>query len=112
MFPEALQVMAAWGFSYRTNIIWRKPSVGLGQYARNQHEHLMIGRRGAFPPPPESLRPPSIIDAPRGRHSEKPEVFLELIDRWYPDVPKIELFRRGPARPGWRAWGNEAEGGQ
>lgn len=99
MEPTALRIMAAWGFSYRTNIVWAKDRAGLGQYARNQHEQLLIGRKGAFPPPPERLRVGSVIQAPVGEHSAKPEVFAELIERWYPDVSKIELFRRGPARP-------------
>ena len=42
-------------------------------------------------------------------HSAKPEIFLEYIEGWYPTLPKIELNRRGPARPGWSAWGLEAE---
>jgi hypothetical protein len=52
-----------------------------------------------------------VIDAPVGAHSEKPAIFAEMIESWYPDLPKIELFRRGPARPGWAAWGYEAESG-
>jgi N6-adenosine-specific RNA methylase IME4 len=107
MMPTALEIMEAWGFDYRTQMVWAKDRAGLGQYARNQHETLLIGRQGAFPPPPERLRVGSVIHAPVGEHSEKPEVFLRHIERWYPDVPKIELFRRGPARPGWSAWGNE-----
>jgi N6-adenosine-specific RNA methylase IME4 len=58
--------------------------------------------------PFESERVGSVIDAPLGRHSEKPAIFYEMIERWYPDVSKVELFRRGPARPGWAAWGLEA----
>jgi N6-adenosine-specific RNA methylase IME4 len=51
----------------------------------------------------------SVIEAPRGRHSEKPEIFAEMIEKMFPHLPKIELYRRGPARPGWSAWGAEAE---
>ena len=109
MLPKALEVMEAWGFSYRTHAVWAKNEVGLGKYFRNEHELLLIGRRGAFPPPPERLRVSSVIQAPVGEHSAKPEVFLELIERWYPNMPKIELFRRGAPRPGWAAWGNEAK---
>jgi hypothetical protein len=47
--------------------------------------------------------------AGRGEHSAKPECFLEMIERHFPSLPKIELNRRGPARPGWDAWGNESE---
>jgi len=50
---------------------------------------------------------PSVLEAPVGKHSEKPELFVELIEKQFPNVPKIELNRRGPARPGWDAWGNE-----
>ena len=101
--------MEAWGYSFRSEIIWVKDKIGIGQWVRNQHEILLIGRKGSFPPPPEAARSPSVIAAPRGEHSAKPEVFAELIERWYPDMPKIELFRRGPARPGWAAWGNEVK---
>ena len=47
--------------------------------------------------------------APVGEHSAKPEVFAEMIELWYPDAVKLELFRRGPARPGWSVWGSEAK---
>jgi N6-adenosine-specific RNA methylase IME4 len=100
--------MAAWGFEYRTHLIWGKDKIGLGQYVRNQHELLLIGRRGAFPPPAEGVRSPSLVMAPVGKHSEKPTAFVEMIERFYPDAPKIEMFRRGRARKGWDAWGNEA----
>jgi N6-adenosine-specific RNA methylase IME4 len=110
MLQAALEVMAAWGFEYRSEIIWVKDKIGLGEWVRNQHEILMIGRRGAFPPPPTAVRSPSVIAAPRLKeHSAKPEIFAELIERWYREMPKIELFRRGPARPGWSAWGNEVK---
>jgi N6-adenosine-specific RNA methylase IME4 len=50
-----------------------------------------------------------VIEAPRGEHSEKPAAVYEMIERLYPTLPKIELFARGAARLGWRAWGDEAE---
>jgi hypothetical protein len=50
---------------------------------------------------------PSLITTPRGEHSAKPECFLEMIERYFPTLPKIELNRRGAARSGWDAWGNE-----
>jgi N6-adenosine-specific RNA methylase IME4 len=108
MLPAALEVMRAWGFEYRTEMIWSKDKIGLGEWARQQHEPLLIGRRGEFPPPPPAVRSPSVVASPRLKHSEKPAVFAEMIERFYPTMPKIELFRRGPARKGWDAWGNEA----
>jgi N6-adenosine-specific RNA methylase IME4 len=47
--------------------------------------------------------------ARRGEHSAKPECFLEMIEQYFPTLPKIEVNRLGPPRPGWDAWGNEAD---
>jgi N6-adenosine-specific RNA methylase IME4 len=79
MIERALATARAWGFEYRTQMIWAKPSIGLGKYVRQKHEILLICRRGDHPAPsPESL-PASIIEAPRGEHSAKPEIFHEII---------------------------------
>jgi N6-adenosine-specific RNA methylase IME4/ParB-like chromosome segregation protein Spo0J len=107
LLPEALQLIEAWGFRYVTNIVWVKPSIGLGNWVRHRHELLLVGRRGAFSPPDPDLRPDSVIEAPRGRHSQKPASVYELLERAHPHASKLELFARG-ARPGWTAWGNEA----
>lgn len=109
MLPDALAVMAAWGFEYKSHCIWRKDRVGTGYWFRNQHELLLVGTRGNVPAPAPGTQWPSVIDAPVGAHSAKPERFIELIEAYFPNLPKIELNRRGPARPGWAAWGNEAE---
>lgn len=105
--PECLRVMEAWGFEYRTHIVWVKDRIGTGYHARNKHELLLIGRRGEMPPPRPGEQPPSVIEAPRGEHSEKPAVFAETIERLYPEVGKIELFCRFP-RAGWSVWGNQS----
>ena len=104
--PEALDVMAAWGFSYRTNMVWVKDSIGMGYWARGRHEHLLIGVKGAMPPPPAELRPDSVISAPRQQHSAKPDAVPELLDELFPAATKIELFAR-TSRPHWAQWGNE-----
>jgi N6-adenosine-specific RNA methylase IME4 len=59
-----------------------------------------------MPSPSPANRPSSVIDAPRREHSRKPDEAYELIERMYPELPKIELFAR-QAGPGWAAWGNE-----
>jgi N6-adenosine-specific RNA methylase IME4 len=105
---KALQVLDAWGFEYRTNIVWVKNQPGLGYWVRNQHELLLIGARGDMRSPAEDARPPSVITAPKREHSHKPDEAYALIERMYPDLPRIELFARGEARPGWVVWGNEA----
>ena len=104
--PECIEVLKAWGFQYTTSLCWIKDKIGTGWHARNQHELLLIGKRGNIPPPAVADRVSSVIYADRGRHSEKPAVVYELIERWYPTLPKIELFARA-TRPGWAAWGNE-----
>jgi N6-adenosine-specific RNA methylase IME4 len=112
MLPEALYVMSKWGFTYKSNYAWGKDKCGTGYWSRNKHELLLIGTRGNIPCPAPGTQRESLIMAPRGRHSEKPETFLEMIEQYFPTLPKIELNRRGPARPGWHAWGFEAENHQ
>jgi N6-adenosine-specific RNA methylase IME4 len=103
---ESFQVLAAWGFEYKTNAVWVKDKIGLGHFIRGQHELLLIATKGDMPCPLPANRPPSVITAPRREHSRKPDEAYEIIDRMYPSLPKIELFARN-ARPGWAAWGNE-----
>jgi N6-adenosine-specific RNA methylase IME4 len=108
MLPHALLVMSAWGFDYKSHYVWEKDKIGLGYWCREIHELLLIGTRGKIVAPSPGTQRGSVIHDPRGAHSAKPESFLELIEAWFPTLPKIELNRRGPARPGWEAWGNEA----
>jgi N6-adenosine-specific RNA methylase IME4/ParB-like chromosome segregation protein Spo0J len=103
---ESFDVLVAWGFEYKTNIVWVKDKIGLGYFVRNQHELLLVATRGDMPLPSPGNRPPSVITAPRREHSRKPDEAYELIERMYPELPKIELFARH-ARAGWAAWGNE-----
>ena len=103
---EALAVVEAWGFTYRTNMVWVKDKIGMGYYARQRHELLLIATRGTPGTPSPSTRPDSVIEARRGRHSAKPGGVYDLITSMYPDVPRVELFAR-TVRPGWMAWGNE-----
>lgn len=109
MLPQALEVMAAWDFEYKTHFAWVKDKTGTGYWNKNQHELLLLGTKGNIPSPADGTQWSTVIHAPRARHSEKPEKALELIEAYFPNLPKIELNRRGPARPGWDAWGAEAE---
>jgi N6-adenosine-specific RNA methylase IME4 len=103
----ALEVMKAWGFSYRTNMVWVKDKIGLGFYVRMKHEFLLIGIKGEGigTPLPEN-RSESVIFAERTEHSKKPDIFYEIIEKMYPKHSRIELFARSK-REGWEAWGNE-----
>ncbi len=105
---EAIDVMFAWGFDYRTCAVWDKEIIGMGYWFRGQHELLLVGVRGTFSPPVASLRISSIYRERRGKHSEKPNGIRDLIQLWYPDANKLELFARKKT-PGWDVWGNEVD---
>jgi N6-adenosine-specific RNA methylase IME4 len=103
---EAMQVMNAWGFKYRSQAIWDKRRIGMGYWFRIQHEILMVGVKGKFSPPPPGQRCSSMFEIVRGKHSEKPELFREKLDLWYPNAKKLEMFARKQS-PGWDVFGNE-----
>lgn len=107
MLPDALRVMSAWGFDYKSHCIWAKDRIGTGYWFRNQHELLLVGTRGSIPAPAMGTQIASLVDAPVSAHSEKPIAFYELIEGYFPNLPKIELNARA-SRPGWDAWGYEA----
>lgn len=106
-FHEAIELLKAWGFQFKASLIWVKPSIGPGIWVRHRHETCLLAIKGNASPPDPEDRCDSVIEAPRGRHSEKPEELYRRIERMYPDLPKLELFARGTPRPGWAAWGNQ-----
>jgi N6-adenosine-specific RNA methylase IME4 len=108
MLVQALDVMAAWGFTYRSLFVWAKDKISTGYWTRNQNELLLIGTRGGVPAPAPGDQFSTQQTAPVGKHSAKPPVFAEIIEKMFPNLPKLEMFARGPARPGWNVWGNEA----
>lgn len=111
MLSDALRLVEAWGFQYKTNMVWVKRDLqrpGSGFYVRGRHELLFICTRGSFVPDQVGKEPiGSVIEAPVGKHSAKPLVVYEVIERMYPGRKYLELFLRGKARPGWEGWGNE-----
>ncbi len=109
MTPQALEVMSAWGFRYVSHLAWVKNKAGTGYWFRNRHELLLVGTRGNIPAPAEGTQAESVLFADVGKHSAKPEAALEIIERYFPNVPKIELNRRGKPKSGWDAWGLEAD---
>jgi N6-adenosine-specific RNA methylase IME4 len=109
MLLQAIDAMEQWGFSYKSHWIWHKDQQGTGYWSRNVHELLLIGTRGEIPAPLMGTQPLSVIDGPVGEHSVKPPIFHELVERFYPDIPKLEMYARSD-RPGWEFWGAEAPG--
>ncbi|HEV7278417.1 MAG TPA: MT-A70 family methyltransferase [Devosiaceae bacterium] len=107
MLPQALEVMRFWGFEYKSQFVWDKLEEGTGYWNRNRHELLLVGTRGNVPAPAPGTQWPSVIASRPGAHSEKPDWAHELIESYFPNLPKIELNARR-LRPGWDAWGLEA----
>jgi len=107
---ECLKVMSVWGFDYRTCAVWDKVDIGMGYHFRNQHEILLVGKRGELSPPKAGTQPSSVHHEKSTEHSRKPLYYYDMIDDMYPGVRKIELFARASGeRPFWTAWGNEAQ---
>ena len=93
----AVELMARWGFAYKTALVWVKPTISLGSYFRNSTELVLFGVRGKLPTRPAAAAIPTHFEAPRGEHSEKPERFYEIVRAAsYP--PYGEAFQR-KARP-------------
>lgn len=105
---ESMKVIEAWGFVYRTCMVWDKDRIGMGYYFRQQHELLLVAVRGDLPVPLPENRPPSVLRVKRNEmHSEKPIEVYGMIEGMYPDFARVELFARN-RRDGWAQWGNQA----
>jgi N6-adenosine-specific RNA methylase IME4 len=115
MLPEGLQVMEAWGFKYKSNIVWHKvrkdgepDGRGVGFYFRNVSELILFGTRGKNA---RTLAPGrsqvNFIKTRKREHSRKPDEQYPLIEKCS-SGPFLELFARGK-RSGWATWGNQAE---
>ena len=107
LLPEALVVMRAWGFSYKTGAVWDKEKIGMGYWFRIQHEHLLVGTKGDVRVPAEEVRVSSVFREPRTRHSAKPLLVYEWLETAFPLLPKLEMYSRSK-RYGWVSWGKEA----
>jgi N6-adenosine-specific RNA methylase IME4 len=107
--PEAMQVIEAWGFTYKAQFVWDKLKGFNGHYNDVRHELLLIATRGSCVPAVDSLDP-SVVPEKRTKHSKKPDRFYELIERLYPlgDQTHVELFSRR-SRDGWCSWGNQVD---
>lgn len=108
MLQEGLQVMNAWGYKYKTTITWMKTGrLGLGFWFRGNTEFLLFGVKGKVKAFRTNI--PNVIQHPVLNHSEKPEVFRELIEKTTPHMPrKLEMFARKKSE-NWHVWGDEVE---
>jgi N6-adenosine-specific RNA methylase IME4 len=114
LLAEGLHVMHAWGFTYKTNLVWYKTrrdggpdGRGVGFYFRNVTELLLFGVKGGLRTLAPGRRQVNLLPVPKREHSRKPETFYDLIERCSPG-PRLELFARH-RRAGWVQWGDELD---
>ncbi len=99
---EAFTVIDAWGFNYKSTLVWVKKQLGLGNYLRSSHEFLLLASRGNLVGRSTDQR--SWVEHDRLKHSQKPEVFRQVIEKISPGA-YLELFARTTAHE-WDFWGN------
>ena len=115
LLPQGLEVMKAWGFSYKSNVVWHKvrkdggsDGRGVGFYFRNVTEMILFGVKGknarTLAP---GRRQVNFLATRKREHSRKPDEQYEIIETCSPG-PLLELFARG-TRKGWASWGNQAD---
>jgi N6-adenosine-specific RNA methylase IME4 len=115
LLPDGIQVMRAWGFEYKSNVVWHKirkdggsDGRGVGFYFRNVTELVLFGVRGKNA---RTLQPGrtqvNYLATQKREHSRKPDEFYKIVEGCSPG-PYLELFARGK-RSGWTGWGNQAE---
>lgn len=115
LLPEGLRVMEAWGFQYKSNLVWHKirkdggpDGRGVGFYFRNVTELVLFGVRGKNARTEAAgRRQVNFLATQKREHSRKPDEFYDIVESCSPG-PYLELFARG-ARPGWDVWGNQAD---
>ena len=115
LLHEGLDVMDAWGFTYKTNIVWHKvrkdggpDGRGVGFYFRNTTELVLFGVRGQLRTLKHGRRQVNIIKSRKREHSRKPDELYEIIEACSPG-PYLELFARGQHSEKWTVWGNQSD---
>lgn len=117
--PDAFSVIEAWGFTYKTYLVWIKPQMGMGNYFRVSTEIVLFGIRGGLRTTDRGIR--NHFTASRRKHSQKPPEFLDLVERTSPG-PYMEVFSRclksmdvdgaeclcSKCRLGWATWGDQS----
>lgn len=114
LIAEGLQVLEAWGFVYKSMLVWAKrrkdggpDGRGVGFYFRNTTEPILFGVRGSLRTLPPARSQVNILETRKREHSRKPDEQYPLIEACSPG-PYLEMFARYP-QEGWTAWGNESD---
>ncbi len=115
LLREGVDVLEAWGFTYKTNLVWHKvrkdgepDGRGVGFYFRNTTELILFGTRGKLRTLPPGRRQVNILKTQKREHSRKPDELYEIIAACSPG-PYLELFARGQFNKHWHVWGNQSE---
>lgn len=109
LLADALKIINAWGFTYKTSMVWDKDIFDKGHYTKVQHELLLICQKGSISIPKEKNRPKSIFRPTiYDEVGDKPREIYGIIESMYPDYDKIELFN-DKSKPGWDRWISESE---
>mgnify|MGYP006419858311 FL=1 len=115
LLAEGLAVMEAWGFTYKSNLVWHKvrkdgepDGRGVGFYFRNTTELVLFGVRGSMRTLAPGRRQVNIIKSRKREHSRKPDELYQVIEDCSPG-PYLELFARGAFSPNWNVWGNQSD---
>lgn len=115
LLPDGIAVLQAWGFQYKSNLVWHKirkdggsDGRGVGFYFRNVTELILFGVRGKNA---RTLAPGrsqvNLLATQKREHSRKPDELYPIVEACSPG-PFLEMFARG-SRPGWTTWGNQAD---
>ena len=114
LLPDGLKIMEAWGFTYKTNLVWYKvrkdggpDGRGVGFYFRNVTELLLFGIKGSLRTLPPGRRQINLLQTRKQEHSRKPAEIYSIIEQCSPG-PYLELFARERV-PGWTCWGDEVD---
>jgi N6-adenosine-specific RNA methylase IME4 len=108
LFEDALKLVEAWGFTYKTAFVWDKGHGSFGNYHDAEAELLIVATCGSNITPDIDKKEKQIQQFARGKHSAKPDEWRQMIDRLYALGPRVILFHRGPCPKGWAVWGAEA----
>lgn len=115
LLREGLDVLEAWGFTYKTNLVWHKvrkdggpDGRGVGFYFRNTTELVLFGTRGRLRTGEAGRRQVNIVKSRKREHSRKPDEIYDIIERCSPG-PYLELFARGRFNDRWNVWGDQSD---
>ena len=110
---QAQEIAERVGYKLHARMIWDKMNgIPAAYTVRFGHEYLLYMYRGKFTPIAENERGKihTVFREKAKRHSQKPEIAYEIIERLYPNAERLEMYARNE-RNGWDCWGNEVTNG-